>query len=295
MPPKKISSRDITGERGVALVRKMILDMGFMFYETGGVEAGIDGIIEIRDSETEEATNLIIQAQVKSTQREWEAETGAGFVYRCKENDLDYWLQGNAPVILIVAKPDTNEAYWISIKDYFNSPEKIESKKIVFDKQANQLVGARDAFVHLAVPKDSGIYFSPTRTEEKLISNLLEVASFAESIFSAETKFRQGRQIWRRAMELNIHLPGEWILWNNRIWSFHDLSEDPWCEICDPVSLDEFDTEDWAFSSDQDDRTHFRWLLQCSVKEILKKWEFDMTRIWSISILGAMDAISHKK
>ena len=42
---KKIGNNDIIGERGVTAVRALVLEMGFVFYETGGVEAGIDGFI----------------------------------------------------------------------------------------------------------------------------------------------------------------------------------------------------------------------------------------------------------
>ena len=44
--------------------------MGWMFYETGGVEAGIDGYIELRDEATGVVGNLVLQVQGKATERE---------------------------------------------------------------------------------------------------------------------------------------------------------------------------------------------------------------------------------
>jgi hypothetical protein len=47
-------------------------------------------------------TSFILQVQSKAVDdRECEAETPTSFVYRVKENDLRYWLQGNAPVLLV--------------------------------------------------------------------------------------------------------------------------------------------------------------------------------------------------
>ena len=35
---KRIGTSDIVGERGIAHIRQVVLSMGYMFYETGGVE-----------------------------------------------------------------------------------------------------------------------------------------------------------------------------------------------------------------------------------------------------------------
>ena len=87
---------------------------------TAHSDAGIDGFIEIRRTDTNEATNFILQVQSKATIREWENESSEGFDFRCEERDLAYWLQGNAPVILVVSRPESRKAYWVSIKGYFS-------------------------------------------------------------------------------------------------------------------------------------------------------------------------------
>jgi hypothetical protein len=78
-------------------------------------DLGIDGEIEICDPQTGEATNLILRVQVKATAQPFQRESSDSFEYFCDRRDLDYWLRGNAPVILIVCRPDTNEAYWVSV------------------------------------------------------------------------------------------------------------------------------------------------------------------------------------
>ena len=102
---KRIGRSSIIGEQGIAHIRRTVLDMGYMFYETGGVEAGIDGYIELRDQETGQVSNLILQVQGKATERErLPAETPDSFEWPCTEADIRYWRQGTAPVLLIVVQ-----------------------------------------------------------------------------------------------------------------------------------------------------------------------------------------------
>ena len=135
---KTIHKNSIIGQRGVNLIERKVLELGYIWYPSGGVEAGIDGVIEIRDSSTGDVYNSIIQVQSKATERSFLAETPEGFDYLCEERDLNYWLQGNAPVILIVSRPDTDEIYWVSIKDYFRDLSLRRTRKVHFNKQRDK-------------------------------------------------------------------------------------------------------------------------------------------------------------
>jgi hypothetical protein len=135
---KKIHQNSIIGQEGVNLVERLVLKMGFLWYATPGMEAGIDGVIEIRDKITGAVYNKIIQVQSKATVKRFTAETAEKFHYTCGENDLRYWLEGNTPVILVVSRPRTDEAYWVSVKSYFKDQEKSASRKIVFDKKRDR-------------------------------------------------------------------------------------------------------------------------------------------------------------
>ena len=75
MAPKKIGQSSIIGEKGIAVIRRIVLEMGFMFYETGGVEAGIDGFIELRDEASGQVGNLLLQIQGKATERQFPRES----------------------------------------------------------------------------------------------------------------------------------------------------------------------------------------------------------------------------
>src|SRR5882672_7139209 len=103
---KFVHVNSLTGQQGINLIATIVGEMGYLWTPTTGhSDAGIDGYIEIRRTDTNEATNFILQVQSKATAKDWENESSEGFDFRCDERDLAYWLQGNAPVILVVSRP----------------------------------------------------------------------------------------------------------------------------------------------------------------------------------------------
>lgn len=266
---KRLSDQDIIGEKGIALIYRTVLDMGFVWNVTK-VEAGIDGHIEIRDPATGIMTNLIVLVQSKATDQDFQGETEAGFDYYCDPRDVHYWLAGNAPVILVRSRPRTNEAYWVSIKDYFKDLATRTDYKVHFDKAKDMFgAGCGPLLFELAKPKDSGLFLSPPPKHEKLYSNLLPVAWFAEKIYIAETDFRRARDLGGKFREMGVAVGREWILRNKRIISFYDLERYPWREVCDLGTLEPFDTEEWSSSDDRDYLTEFQWLLNETLRSRL--------------------------
>ena len=75
------------------------------------LDAGVDGIIEIRDPQTQRAMNCVVQVQSKVVSGPFTAETEKPFEYLCDERDLNHWLGENVSVILIVSRPERDEAY----------------------------------------------------------------------------------------------------------------------------------------------------------------------------------------
>ncbi|SRR6266568_6082116 len=131
---KKISDQSLIFAQGVNLIERRVLTMGFAWHPTSGTfDVGIDGHIEIRDAVTHAALNTSVQVQSKATARPFTAETDSCLEFLCDERDIEYWMAGNAPVIVVVSRPSTDEAYWVSIKDYFSDLERRRTKKIVFD------------------------------------------------------------------------------------------------------------------------------------------------------------------
>jgi Domain of unknown function (DUF4365) len=128
---KKVSKSDIIGEQGIALIHQRVSGMGFLWHPTG-VEEGIDGFAEIRDDATDEMTGHFVCIQSKATHAaRFTAETDASFEFLCDERDLEYWLNCNAPIVIVISRPNKDEAYWACIhqrfKDY-SGPRKLDHR-----------------------------------------------------------------------------------------------------------------------------------------------------------------------
>lgn len=246
--PKLISDSAIIGQLGVNFVERILLNMGLVLHTTNSLEAGIDGFIELRDKETGAASNFFIAVQVKATQQDFPKEASTTFEWPCTQRDLDYWLQGNAPVVLIVVRPRTEEAYWIPIKEYFGDLSRKAKRNIVFDRIRNRFdVTSAQDFIKLAVPRDMGIYRPPAAKAEKLYLNLLPVTPF-ESLFVGRTEYRDYREL-RAAMKVDGHYCDmEWLIRRKLIISFHDLSKEPFSHYCDVGTVERHRSLDWSTS-----------------------------------------------
>jgi hypothetical protein len=265
--PKQIVENVLIGQRGVNLIEQILLDMGFTWHPTNqALEAGLDGFLEIRDQETGQVFNSVIFVQSRATDRPFTAETDKSFEYLCDQRDLDYWMKGNAPIVLVRSRPSTSEAYWISIKDYFKELSVRTTRKIVFDKALNKFdENARTQLIKLAVPPGSGIYLPARPKEERLYSNLLGVRKYPSTIWSASTSFRWDAQISGHFREKGIRMGHEWILKDKNIYSFYDLSSDAWQDVCDQGTVESHTSSDWGLSTERSKRDDFIRLLNLSL------------------------------
>ncbi|MBZ5669390.1 MAG: DUF4365 domain-containing protein [Acidobacteriia bacterium] len=245
---KVIPDNVLLGQQGVNLIEKIVLEMGFLWYPSGPIEAGIDGTIEIRDTTTGQVHNSIIQVQSKATSQ-FDAETKDSFEYICRDKDLDYWLLGNAPVILVVSRPSSAEAYWISIKGYFSDLSRRKSRKVYFDKKKTRLTAeSKDQLLRIGLPVESGIYLSPQRRQETLYSNLLELNSFAPSIYVADSPFRRAWQVFKEQRRRGFNTSSVFELRSKKIYSFDDLNAKHWECVCDVGTIECFGSSEWASS-----------------------------------------------
>jgi hypothetical protein len=112
--PKQVHENAMTGQKGINLIEQITLKMGFTWHPSNqSLEAGLDGFIELRNPSTGEVLNSVIFVQSKATDHEFQAENGASFSFTCNQRDLEYWLKGNAPILLICSRPRTSEAYFL--------------------------------------------------------------------------------------------------------------------------------------------------------------------------------------
>jgi Domain of unknown function (DUF4365) len=257
-PAKKIE------RQGVALLAKTVADMGHLWNEPQN-DFGTDGYIELVDPATEKATNRVVLVQSKATSVSF-GDRPVGFT--CDEDDLRYWLHGNAPVVLVRSHPSSGEAFWVSVKDYFaEHPEQRESRRILFDRERDRFdVSACDALVQLARPRVDGLYLGRPPFHETLVSNLLPVEEFPPTIYSGKAAKSTARDSMKALERVPGRWPRAWIFWSGRVYSFLDPRESAVKHLV-TGEIDEIPASDWAYSEDEEVRRRFVWMLKAALHE----------------------------
>ena len=266
---KTISQRGVTGQIGVNLIERIVLDMSSRWTPSGPNEVGIDGYIELFDPSTRRplGTTVAVQSRVVSSP---ENETAESFDYWCRASDLEYWLSNNIPVVLIVSKPSSNEAYWVPIQQYFAGPVRRGSNRITFLKAEQQFTkDSLEQLLRVAAPR-STVYVAPLLRKERLQSNLLALAGVPRRLFVAATDCRTGREVWGAMRRLKADVDGAWVAWDRKLFSFHDLGEPPWTEICEAGTVESFAASDWSESDDVERQTLFVQLLNQTLRAQLR-------------------------
>jgi hypothetical protein len=275
--PKIVSRQALIGQRGVNVIERIVLDMGSRWVPSPVLDVGIDGVIELCDPTSRAALGIVLHVQSRATEDQFTAETAGSFEYLCSERDLDYWLQGNAPVILVVSRPPSNEAYWVPIKDYFADTKRRSTRRVVFDKTRDRF--SPQAFHELlqtGASRDAGIFLAPPRTSERILTNLLTVRSFGERVFVADTDYRTRGELWDALKREGYQGGGEWFTKERRLVSFLDLREPPWPKVCDRGTVDDFSAEEWSQADDPDRVRDFVRLLNSALREKL----YPLVRFW---------------
>ncbi|KPH77064.1 DUF4365 domain-containing protein [Bosea vaviloviae] len=268
---KKIGRGDIIGQRGMAHIEGVVLSMGFMFYPTGGVEAGIDAFVELRDAETSEVGNLLLQVQGKATEKDrLPGETEDAFDWPCSDADIAYWTQGTAPVLLVVVHLKSGKAYWKSINGWFADPERVKTRKVEFDKKVDEFTpDAKAALTAVAVAVRPGAPSPSVRIHEQLLTNLVGV-NFASRLYWAPTTLKTDKAFGAALRDLDPNAGSEWIVRGNAVMSFHDLDRRPWSQLCESSAIEEFDMSEWSDSEDEDRQRDFVALLNRAIDSFVR-------------------------
>lgn len=267
---KKITDEQILGEKGINLIQSIVLDMGFTWHSSNqAVEAGIDGWIELRHSETGEVANSWLPVQSRARTQLREDETTVK--YTCTVKDAEYWLQGGQPVILIVSKPEERVAWWVSVKDYLRGKDVKKDRLIVFDKIQDRLTASTgEDWKVLGNRYGSGAYFSPQKTNETLSSNLIRVSRVAPIVYRARTQCTTPHEV-KDALRKVIEWPShEWCLGNSsQILSFHNLAESPWNQVCENATVTTVPTDTLAYSDDREEQRGYVQLLNGCLRQLV--------------------------
>lgn len=228
---KTITNQQITGARGEAFVTERANGMGFLFSRYGPVEAGLDGLLEIRDPTTGHVSGRLVAVQVKTREKgAFTAEDETSFDYPLDENDLKYWRSCNLPVIVVLVHVERNQAYWKSIEGDFGASARrlrIDKTKDIFD------VRARDAIADLCVAKSKpGVWFPTLKTGELGHLNLLDIV-LPKIAYVGSSPYTTGRQALHELLEHDEQPPDDWIIRADQFTSFHDPHEGALAQIVD--------------------------------------------------------------
>lgn len=249
--PKTLRDEAFIGQQGVNLVATRVTDMGYAWHPgNASLDAGIDGFVELRDTNTGAALNLILPVQSKATAQPWAEETATSFEFVCRERDLVYWLGGSHPVVLVVSRPQDDEAYWVSVRDYFRDPLRRKQRKIVFDKARQRFDhSAKAALMELGVPRDGGYYSAPLPRLEPIFSNLLRVRRLPRYVYTATAVNSDPRVLGGLLREAGVR-DIEWVLRKGRMFSVHDLSQRGWRTVVDLGTVERHDGAEWGALDD---------------------------------------------
>jgi hypothetical protein len=248
------------GEGGVALISQRVNEMGYLYHDRR-VDHGIDGEIELVGPGGE-ALNRVVMVQSKASNRRHAFETDDGFQWTADPADLDYWLSGNAPVIVVLSRPKGKEAWWFDVRTEFGNPRRRAERTVTVNKhtQAFDASAAAEIF-RLGTPRDSGLFLASPPKKERLTSNLLPIESWPDTLSIAPATVHTYKDAWEMLKTAKGRCDDGWILHDGLLISFGDLRIDPLRKLCDG-GIERLDSSEWAFSDDEDTTHRFADLLR---------------------------------
>lgn len=222
--PKKIDKSALIGDAGIALIHQVVNQMGLVWRAKDTFDAGIDGEIELRDQATGEVSNRRLLVQSKASDRKFPGENDDSFHYRCTADDLAYWMNADAPVLLVCSHPASGEAWWAHIQGWLADPARRASREVGFNKATQRFVpSAAQQLATLADPHGHVQSPIPTGHPERIESNLLPVTP-PPTIFLSPTSAPDDKTVHERLRAADGHRL-DWLRHNGRLLTFHDPTD----------------------------------------------------------------------
>src|SRR5688572_12547770 len=110
---KRVTASHQTERIGVhAVAKKVHEELGWIFRDQNE-DYGIDALIEVVANYR--PSGKIIAAQIKSGESYFSEKVSEGIVFRGESEHLDYWLNHDLPVIVVLYDSATDTAYWQSV------------------------------------------------------------------------------------------------------------------------------------------------------------------------------------
>ncbi len=277
MGAKTISDTGITGQLGVNLIERTVLRTGHAWRPIDLHDIGIDGEIELKDPRTGVALHRLVRAQVK-TRASFTRETDHSFEFAPSEKDLSYWLRAPVPVILICARANSADAYWVCVTEYFADKERQLARRVIFDKardRFDETIGPR--LVRLAGGPSSAAVPPRAFGTEHLDSTLLPIAHSPSLIWSGPTSCRTSEDAHRRYLEADDGRASDYLLADGRLFAFRDPASCPLRHLLDGPAAS-FAATEWSMSSQPEDEYRYGRLLQRALLQRFKgelRWDHD--------------------
>jgi hypothetical protein len=260
---KRITDSQVLGELGETAVKKIVLEMQFIYDQRGRLEAGTDGIIELRDPKSGTPLGRLLGVQVKSTESgQYIRENDCNFEYLLKPDDLKYWRTSNVPVIIVLWRKSDGTAYWKDVTDCVKGEErrlKFDKDADVFDARCGDRIGA------LTIDRRTpGVFLPPLNQGEEAIINLLRI-KLPDEIFLASSPFGSGRDAIPELVK-HDNTRFDWVIRKRRFVSFFDPRNYSTHAIVDVDQTEAVDTKLFAFNDDLDDTNDMIDLLRRTVE-----------------------------
>lgn len=250
-----------TGETAVAAVHGVVVDAGHVWHPRGVQDFGIDGAIELVDPSTRAALNKLLLVQVKG-RSDFKGETDESFYLVCKADHIDYWLNGDVPVLLLAVKRETKEVWWKNVTSWFQDASARRTGRVEFDRSADRVVPATSGgeWLSLAAPSNAPALLTH-RATEVLSTNVLPIIEHPERLYFAPTDIKTFQQSRARLDSHGRHRAGrDYLLLDGVVYSFRPLTKPPFDVLCsDDVEVD--GASDWAMG-DEDQRYRFKRLIK---------------------------------
>lgn len=220
---KKVSKSVQIGATGTALIGLRIAAMGHVWHERH-IDAGIDGMIELRNPSTGEVSNSHLLVQSKAQDALFAGETDERFHYICDDRDLDYWMKATEPVLLICSHPKDEVAWWVHVQGYFADPARRAERRVDFNKATMALAGdLTDRLFALADPYGRTHTPCPDRRNETLVSNLLP-ADLPPVVLSYKTKLHSRKAVYEAQRSSGFDVRDDFVLWNGRLLTWEQAA-----------------------------------------------------------------------
>lgn len=91
-------------------------DLGLIFRELPTSDQGVDGQLELTNSEGR-GNGRLIGVQIKAGSSWFKEEAQRAFVFRPSDEHRTYWIDHSLPIIVILCDPDSKQCYWELVTD----------------------------------------------------------------------------------------------------------------------------------------------------------------------------------